>query len=50
MCKLDISRDLRAVSIFDVSVKDTKQLSEVIADLKKLPGVLEVERTSFATD
>ncbi|MCB0350822.1 MAG: bifunctional (p)ppGpp synthetase/guanosine-3',5'-bis(diphosphate) 3'-pyrophosphohydrolase [Bdellovibrionales bacterium] len=44
------SRDLRAVSIFDVSVRDTKQLSEVIADLKKLPGVLEVERTSFAQD
>lgn len=44
------SRDLRAVSIFDISVRDTKQLSEVIADLKKLKGVLEVERTSFAND
>lgn len=42
------SRDLRAVSIFDISVRDTKQLSEVISDLQKLPGVLEVERTTFS--
>lgn len=44
------SRDMRAVSIFDISVKDTKQLSEVIADLQKLPGVIEVVRTSFSTE
>lgn len=44
------SRDLRAVSIFDVSVRDIKQLNEVISDLQKLPGVLEVQRTSFNSD
>ncbi len=44
------SRDLRAVSIFDIGVRDTKQLSEVISDLKRLPGVLEVERTTFSSD
>ena len=44
------SRDLRAVSTFDISVKDIKQLNDVMADLKKLPGVLEVIRTSYADD
>jgi GTP diphosphokinase / guanosine-3',5'-bis(diphosphate) 3'-diphosphatase len=44
------SRDLRAVSIFDISVRDIKQLNEVIGDLQKLPGVLEVTRTSFGSD
>jgi guanosine-3',5'-bis(diphosphate) 3'-pyrophosphohydrolase len=39
-------RDLRAVSIFDISVRDIKQLNEVMQDLSKLPGVLEVIRTS----
>lgn len=40
------SRDLRAVSTFDISVRDIKQLNEVMADLQKLAGVLEVTRTS----
>jgi GTP pyrophosphokinase len=44
------SRDLRAVSLFDISVRDIKQLNEVMADLKKLPGILEVTRTSFGKD
>jgi guanosine-3',5'-bis(diphosphate) 3'-pyrophosphohydrolase len=44
------SRDLRAISTFDISVRDIKQLSEVIQDLQKLAGVLEVERTSFSSE
>jgi GTP diphosphokinase / guanosine-3',5'-bis(diphosphate) 3'-diphosphatase len=44
------SRDLRAVSLFDISVRDIKQLNEVMSDLKKLPGILEVTRTSFSKD
>jgi GTP diphosphokinase / guanosine-3',5'-bis(diphosphate) 3'-diphosphatase len=40
------SRDLRAVSTFDISVRDIKQLNEVMGDLQKLAGVLEVIRTS----
>jgi GTP pyrophosphokinase len=44
------SRDLRAVSIFDISVRDTVQLNEVMVDLQKLPGVIEVHRTSFSKD
>jgi guanosine-3',5'-bis(diphosphate) 3'-pyrophosphohydrolase len=41
------SKDLRAVCIFDVGVRDTRQLNEVIADLQKLPGVLEVTRSAL---
>lgn len=44
------SRDLRAVSIFDIRVRDTKQLNELISELKKLPGVMEVIRSSISED
>ena len=40
------SRDLRAVSLFDIRVRDIRQLRDVMADLQKLAGVLEVTRTS----
>jgi len=44
------SRDMRAVSLFDISVRDTRQLNDVIGDLQKLPGILEVTRSSFSKD
>lgn len=44
------TRDLRAISTFDISVRNTKQLNEVIGDLQKLKGVLEVHRTAFGDD
>ncbi len=40
------SRDMRAVSIFDISVRDIKQLNDVMADLQKLAGIIEVTRSS----
>jgi len=44
------TRDRRAISMFDISVRDTSQLSKVIMALEKLPGVLTVERSSLAQD
>lgn len=44
------TRDLRAISIFDIRVRDTNQLNEVIRDLEKLPGVTSVTRTSLSED
>jgi GTP diphosphokinase / guanosine-3',5'-bis(diphosphate) 3'-diphosphatase len=44
------TRDRRAISMFDISVRDTSQLSQVIMALEKLPGVLTVERSSLAQD
>ena len=43
------TRDLRAVCIFDIRVRNTKQLNEVIRDLEKLPGVTNVVRTSLSS-
>ncbi len=40
------SRDLRAVSLFDIRVRDIRQLRDVMTDLQKLTGVLEVTRAS----
>ena len=40
------TRDHRAVCIFDIRVRNTGQLNEVIRDLEKLPGVTNVVRTS----
>lgn len=44
------TRDRRAISIFDISVRDTRQLSQIIMALEKLPGVLTVERTSLSQE
>lgn len=44
------TRDRRAISMFDISVRDTRQLTQVILALEKLPGVLTVERSSLAQD
>ncbi|MAV91170.1 MAG: GTP pyrophosphokinase [Bdellovibrionaceae bacterium] len=38
------TKDLKAVCLFDVTIKDTKHLSEVIAALSKLKGILGVTR------
>ncbi|NCN95298.1 MAG: ACT domain-containing protein [Bdellovibrionales bacterium] len=38
------TKDLKAVCLFDVTIKDTKHLSEVIAALSKLNGILGVTR------
>lgn len=38
------TKDLKAVCLFDVTIKDTKHLSEVTAALNKLNGVLGVTR------
>lgn len=38
------TRDLKAVAIFEVSVKNTSQLNQVIFDLQKIRGVIGVSR------
>lgn len=40
------TKDLKAICTFDVSIKDTKQLSEVMSALKKLKGVMGVSRVA----
>lgn len=44
------TRDHRAISIFDIRVRDTNQLNEVMRDLQKLPGVTEVSRVSLSDE
>jgi GTP diphosphokinase / guanosine-3',5'-bis(diphosphate) 3'-diphosphatase len=41
------TRDRRAISIFDISVKDVRELSELMNDLQRLPGVTHVQRTNL---
>lgn len=38
------TKDKRAVCHFEISVRDTQQLSSVIADLQKLQGIIAVDR------
>jgi GTP pyrophosphokinase len=38
------TKDMKAICTFDVSVRDTRQLSEVMSDLGKLKGVVGVSR------
>jgi len=38
------NKDHKAISLFDVSVKDISQMTKVIADLQKIRGVLSVDR------
>ncbi len=40
------SRDMRAVTLFDIRVRDARQLNDVMVDLQKIAGILEVSRTS----
>ncbi len=40
------SRDLRAVTLFDIRVRDIRQLNDVMTELQKIAGILEVTRTS----
>jgi GTP pyrophosphokinase len=38
------TRDSKAVATFDVSVRNTQQLNQVIFDLQKIKGVIGVSR------
>ncbi|CAN5695154.1 bifunctional (p)ppGpp synthetase/guanosine-3',5'-bis(diphosphate) 3'-pyrophosphohydrolase [soil metagenome] len=38
------TKDKKAVSQFEISVRDKSHLSQIIADLQKIPGILAVER------
>jgi GTP pyrophosphokinase len=42
------TKDLKAICTFDVSVRNTKQLSEVMSSLSKLKGVMGVTRITHA--
>lgn len=46
--QIKTTRDKKAICIFDVSVRDTKQLSEVIHALQKLKGILGVTRMTHS--
>ena len=39
------NRDRKAISIFDVGIRDTKQLEDTISALRKIKGVINVMRT-----
>ena len=38
------TRDLKAVAVFDVNVKSTVQLTQVIFELQKIKGIIGVSR------
>ena len=38
------TKDKKAVCQFEISVRDKSHLSQVIADLQKIPGIIAVER------
>ncbi|MGE4133628.1 MAG: bifunctional (p)ppGpp synthetase/guanosine-3',5'-bis(diphosphate) 3'-pyrophosphohydrolase [Bdellovibrionales bacterium] len=40
------TKDMKAICTFDINVRDTNQLSEVMSDLSKLKGVIGVTRIS----
>lgn len=40
------TKDKKAVCLFDVNVKDTSQLSQIMADLQKIPGIIGVTRVT----
>ena len=42
------TKDLKAICIFDVSVKDIDQLNEVMSSLNRLKGILGVTRMTHA--
>ena len=41
-----VMKDMRAVCLFDVTVKDTKQLNDAIHALQKIKGILGVSRVT----
>lgn len=41
-----VTKDLKAICLFDVAVKDTKQLTMAIQNLQKIKGILAVTRVS----
>lgn len=43
-----VTKDMKAVCLFDVAVKDTKQLNIAIQNLQKIKGILAVTRVSQA--
>lgn len=42
------TRDNKGVCVFDVTVKDAKQVTKVIQDLQKIKGILDVQRVSHS--
>jgi GTP diphosphokinase / guanosine-3',5'-bis(diphosphate) 3'-diphosphatase len=40
------TKDKKAVCLFDVNVRDTSQLSQIMADLQKIPGIIGVTRVT----
>lgn len=40
------TKDKKAICLFDVNVKDTSQLSQIMADLQKIPGIIGVTRVT----
>ncbi len=42
------TKDKKAISIFDVGVKDTSQLTQVLLDLQKIKGIIGVNRITQA--
>ena len=42
------TKDKKAVCVFDVSVRDTAQLSQVMQDLQKINGIIGVDRISHS--
>ena len=40
------TRDLKAICTFDVNIKNTSQLNQVMLELQKIRGVIGVERVT----
>ena len=40
------TKDRKAICVFDVNVRDTSQLSQIMADLQKIPGIIGVTRVA----
>jgi len=40
------TKDKKAICVFDVNVRDTNQLSQIMADLQKIPGIIGVTRVA----
>ncbi len=40
------TKDKKAICLFDVNVRDTNQLSQIMSDLQKIPGIIGVTRVT----
>jgi GTP pyrophosphokinase len=40
------TKDKKAICVFDVNVRDTNQLAQIMADLQKIPGIIGVTRVA----